>query len=153
MAWERPLAPCWRLAMCLFLRRLCVAAVLTSLVLAPVGAEPPQAKQQPTAAGRTDRFGDPLPPGASARLGTMRLRHEAYSLAAVFSPDGQTLVTSGMSSLRFWEPSSGRLLREIGVKYSPGLPVFSSDGKRLAVQGEKSVLVFDPTTGELLHRL
>ncbi len=45
----------------------------------PALAEPP----------RTDRFGDPLPPGAIARIGTERFRRNRPVLSVCFSPDWQ----------------------------------------------------------------
>src|SRR5262249_17434645 len=56
---------------------------------------------------RFDRFGDPLPDGALARLGTTRHRHpQATHLA--FSADGSRFVTWGRDDrLRFWTTRSG----------------------------------------------
>src|SRR5581483_3212886 len=82
---------------------------------------------------RTDRYGDPLPDGAVARLGTIRFRHEHGSLYLnpVFSRDGKMLVT-GFNDIRLWDPATGKLLREI--RDFPGGktgPFFTPDGRRL----------------------
>src|SRR5690349_18180411 len=41
---------------------------------------------------RTDRYGDPLPPGVVARLGTERLTLANTSSEPTFSPDGRHLA-------------------------------------------------------------
>src|SRR5580704_13927079 len=57
---------------------------------------------------RLDAFGDPLPPGAYARFGTTRLRHETEA-AGFF--DETTIVSVG-SSIRLWDAATGKLIRE-----------------------------------------
>jgi WD40 repeat protein len=91
--------------------------------------------------GRVDRVGDPLPPGAVARLGTVRFRQVyeggfgAGGLA--FLPDGKTLVTAPDGrSIRFWETATGRLLRSISTgEFRINCCALSRDGKRVAVGG------------------
>src|SRR5688572_32145558 len=53
------------------------------------------AHSQPPLSPRTDRYGDALPEGAIARLGTLRLTHLGAIEAVAISPDG-TVAASGV---------------------------------------------------------
>jgi hypothetical protein len=57
------------------------------------GAESPRTEldQRPA---RTDLYGDALPPGALARMGTLRWRHGGNRPAGV-SEDGKVIITAG----------------------------------------------------------
>src|SRR5438132_6294998 len=84
--------------------------LLTFLVLAlaftaDAGEGQPRAK---------DLYGDPLPPGAVARLGTVRWRHGALVTFAAFLPDGKSVVSAGDDGyIRLWEFPSGKEIRRI----------------------------------------
>jgi WD40 repeat protein len=63
---------------------------------------------------QADLYGDPLPKGASARLGTVRWRHGNVILFAAFLPDGKHVVSaSDDGSVRVWEFPSGKEIRRI----------------------------------------
>jgi RNA polymerase sigma factor (sigma-70 family) len=105
----------------------------------------------------TDFYGDPLPPGAVARMGTMRWRHIGTIISVVYSPDGKTIATSELNEgpLILWDAATGKELRRI--EEEPGIRggvAFSPDGKKLAWAKEGSwVGLWDVATGKLLRRL
>ena len=108
------------------------ALLTTELTATPFGDEP-QAK--------VDRYGDPLPPGAVARLGTVRFR-AGFVRAAGLSSDGKTLRTVSVGpDLRTWDVATGRLLA------FTRLPT-GGNGDHFSTSGDCSV-VFLPGTGFL----
>jgi WD40 repeat protein len=114
-------------------------AAVAVLVAGPGFADPP---------GRTDRFGDPLPPGAVARLGSTRLRHPGAVYDVAFGPDGSRLaVTSEDGSVSVWDASTGRLIyrAEAGPHAAVG---FGPGGKGVGTfSGAEGFRVFDSDTG------
>jgi WD40 repeat protein len=92
-------------------------------------------------AGHADRYGDPLPPGALMRLGTVRFRHatDPYLQCTpllVYSPDGKTLATAGQGGkIRLWDAATGKGIASFqqGGGRTISALAFSPDGKTLAV--------------------
>lgn len=150
-----------------FLPCLCCLALLTMQALC---GEPPTAKtrEAPRADGpqRTDRYGDPLPLGVVARLGTERLKL-VWARFLTFSPDGRRLAAhSATQELRIWDVPSGKVLLRLSTPRSSGITgknplVFSPDGKAiaLAISGElqragkpqATVRIWEVATGKELH--
>jgi WD40 repeat protein len=103
---------------------------------------------------KPDLYGDPLPPGAIARCGTMRLRHSnsLHGVEAAFAPDGKTVATKDFDALRLWDTKTGKLLWELAEKQTLQMR-FARDGKHIVMQGKGgSICVVDATTGKLLRR-
>ncbi len=116
----------------------------------------------PTAQPRTDRYGDPLPDGAVARLGTVRLRQAGAVSTVAFSPDGKLLVSSGPGVVYVWDAKTGAETNRIETGFRwVNTCVFPGDGKVLAVGGNvrdgpqetPSIKLFDVQTTEQVGSL
>jgi RNA polymerase sigma factor (sigma-70 family) len=127
----------------------------------PPAEEKPQVSAPPPAPEakrpRVDHFGDPLPEGVLARLGTMRFRH-ARGTSLAFAPDGKSILTCGADrAIRTWDPASGRLLREQTFPPGPSTPVsvLSPNGRMLAYQDTSmdTFYLWDVARKQLRHEL
>ena len=102
-------------------------------------ADPPQAEDK--SARRMDRYGDPLPEGAVARLGTLRFRVPGEIVALAFAPDGKSVAIASNRGLFLMDPGSGKRIKQLSLPdgyWGRSSPlVFAPDGKRLARRGRK----------------
>jgi RNA polymerase sigma factor (sigma-70 family) len=127
----------------------------------PPGGTPPSSPEaRPAADSRTpaaDRYGDPLPPGARARLGTLLFRHGSHIDTIAISPGGKTLVlgSSYNNRVRLTDAATGKTIRELPGPGHVASVAFAPDGKSLAAAGHdgqgKTVRVWDAATGKELH--
>lgn len=109
---------------------------------------------------RLDRYGDALPPGVVARLGTERLA-PGYVACLAFSPDGRRLAAhNGSDKLWIWEVKTGKELLRLklpaanGARSGATCLAFSPDGKAFAVRcQDRAVRVWETETGKELQRL
>jgi WD40 repeat protein len=126
---------------------------LVLLVLLPA-VSPGQNLPGGKKAVRTDLFGDPLPAGVLARMGSGRLRHGEWCSIA-FAPDGRSLISYG-SSLHIWDVATGKSRRhfDFGTFFIHTL-AFSRDRLILvSSQPEDGVMAqtLNPLTGEIQPR-
>jgi WD40 repeat protein len=140
----------------------------------------PKPADQPKAAGRADLYGDPLPAGALARLGTLRWRHGSNVTHVAFLPDGKAVLTVSQDGIvRVWDLETGKELRRFGKKAAEVGPLVGTaavkivaragmgafgmggfgvavapDGKTLAVAGaDNAIAVWDVATGKELRSI
>jgi WD40 repeat protein len=119
---------------------------------------PPGAKAKPSPANRlagpaTDRAGDPLPAGATARLGTVRFYHGDWNASVIFSPDGKLLAAkrgapfNDQVRVHVWDRVTGKELYQV-----PGnVAAFSPDSKTLAT-GAAGIHLWEAATGKPIRR-
>jgi len=118
----------------------------------PREQDPPRAEAPAHARDSgVDRYGDPLPRGAIARLGTTRFRHNYWggnwttNQRVVYGPDSRSLVTVGAREARVWDLESERLIRTIEADDA----ALSPDGKTLFALKSAVNLFSGPAPGVL----
>ncbi len=145
--------PHWQLAMSLLLFLMiglgasaawCLRGTTTSsLPIVAHHAAPPTAAEP-----RVDRLGDPLPPDALLRLGTLRYRYLDHSGRSQRLRDGRTLLFTRRKGYVFWvDADTGRTRSTWALPEGLLFAGFSSDG-RLAVlhDGKRSLQLWDLIT-------
>jgi WD40 repeat protein len=104
---------------------------------------------------RTDSFGDPLPPGAVARVGTLRLSH-GHVMSLVYAPDGRTIAACGGGYIQLWNTATGKEVQRFQGPEKGALSLaISPDGGLLAAAGWGDVMVWRlaPNAGREARRL
>lgn len=158
-------------------RRIACALAVALLTMLPWIHAGDQGAGADTDKTATDLYGDPLPPGATARLGTVRFRHAATS--AAYSPDGALLAIGGADNeiwlfdaatgkaLRHWVAHQARSYNPPDDTKNPFAVLVSStgtgnvttlaffpDGKVLASGGwDDTVPLWDVKTGKELRKI
>lgn len=116
---------------------------------------------EPKRPARLDSFGDALPSGAAARLGTVRFRHGDGVCAVAFAPDGRFLASiSRDRTVRLWNPDTGKEVRRFKEPDCEFYALaFAPDGKTLAASaadpikgGNAAVRLWDVRTGKEVRR-
>lgn len=113
--------------------------------------DPPAVEAPPT----TDRLGDPLPPNAASRVGTVRFRGEGGQLRLAVSPARDRMATlTAAGTIEIWEIERGRRISTLQPAVGEvGALAFSGDGALLAAAGERGVARWELSTGEALPTL
>ncbi|HZN33207.1 MAG TPA: WD40 repeat domain-containing protein, partial [Pirellulaceae bacterium] len=138
--------------------------IAAACLLLAAGSHAASAQQVERAA--VDLYGDPLPKGAVARLGTTRFRRQGdWGKGLALTPDGAMLLSASENhSIYCWDAATGRLIREIDVSpmHIRGFAL-SRDGRQISVAGfwysedrtrsERQVRILDATSGQTLQTL
>ncbi|MBP3954164.1 sigma-70 family RNA polymerase sigma factor [Gemmata sp. G18] len=96
---------------------------------------------------RLDRLGDPLPDGAVARIGTLRMRGEGGGAGdVVFLPGGRTVASvHGRSVVSIWDIDTGKELHRLAAPVRSHQLSLNPDGRILAVCGTDEVRLLNVT--------
>lgn len=141
--------------------RLPLVLAFMSAALACNGRAEASPVRPPRRDAHTDCYGDPLPPGAIARLGTVRWRAPHGVGQMTFVPGGRFLATNGSGALSVWDRETGRVVRTIstdGTKEGGGFDgrfAFTPDGKRILSAmsgGRRLLLLWEFSSGKLLRQ-
>jgi RNA polymerase sigma factor (sigma-70 family) len=99
--------------------------------------QPLAAKQRPK---RDEGANDPLPPGAVARLGTLRFRHGDPIQDISLGADGKSIVSAAGKFVHIWELATGKERGRLAFEVPVPCVACSSDGKLLAAGCEDGTI-------------
>lgn len=155
----------WKIAAALVLT-IGVLTAGTGLLMLPGHSQPQDTpsvvvadkpKAEPAQEARKDCYGDDLPPGALARLGTVRFRQGNGIEALDLSPDGRTLITvGGNNQLHMWDVATGKEIHHFPQEQRSTITfaaAFSPDGKTFATGGHSGFSLWQTSTGKRLHKV
>ena len=99
---------------------------------------------------RLDLHGDPLPNGAIARLGSVRMLDRSLQ-HLVLSPDAKFAVSNAQDAYTVWDLATGRVERRIEIENAAAPMVMSPDGATIAgaVTGQGKVNLIGFGTGQI----
>ena len=125
------------------------ALVMPLVLLGPTSTKAIQAPTRTEA--RNDLYGDPLPEGAVARLGTLRFRQGAIG-SLIFVANGKVLAARGSHGLGLcmWDAQSGKPLHRLTVPSSVAGLTCSADGNTLLTD---DLSMIDVATGKVVRQL
>jgi WD40 repeat protein len=130
------------------------AGIAAIFVASCLGAWAVTPETRPTA--RRDVYGDPLPNGATSRMGTVRFRHGGRITQLAFSPDGKTIYSASPDDkvVRAWEAASGRELKQFPGKGGIWSVAVTPDGRQI-ITGEDGGLfrIWDTSSGREVKTL
>src|SRR5262249_38640091 len=122
---------CWLALTALGAGALTAAALPPPRQAAPSRADP--AEPDARAGQPRDRFGDPLPPGAVARLGTVAFPHgPVWGASLPSAPDGKPPVSAGGGWVRRWDARTGAAVVNLGDGWRGGMAgvqLVTADGR------------------------
>jgi WD40 repeat protein len=143
-----------------------IAAITLISVASPVESQGKKKKDNtPAWSDNKDNFGDPLPIGAIARIGTVRYRTSGghMNFQPVLSPDGKSLAMSGVNDeieiieLPAWKKTRTIRGRDFEKKNTPYFQnvVFSQDSKKIVGIDSNSpqIYLIDIASGKLIKKI
>jgi WD40 repeat protein len=103
---------------------------------------------------RTDQFGDPLPYGALARMGTVRFRTGSNAGQIAFTPESKILAAASHDGvISLWDAATGKELRRIEDATTGSSVAISRNGKILVTGYGTELRRWDLNTWNELARL
>ena len=104
-----------------------------------------------------DQYGDPLPPNAISRLGSIRYRLADEPRALLMTPDGKQVISEGVDGIRHWDISTGKELQALTWGAAPGMDSsrsFTADRRRFVATSEAGQLgIYEVKSGTKLQHL
>jgi WD40 repeat protein len=125
-----------------------IAGAANAVSSEPISAKHDQGKRPV----RVDAQGDPLPVGATARLGTFRFRIRNKGALVNFAPDGKSLVFHNEEGLSYWDLHTDRLVHKTPLKEANFFS-HTDDGRKGVFNTTNGLILVDLATGKVVGQV